>query len=132
MCGAVAHWLERRTRDRGSYVRILLEPLRSPDNSVFPTLPVSSGGHTKSRPASVLPGGRKISHTGGNCVSCRGLHNCETKHSCVSPNMGYLDYIYVPKTDNCIQFHEIQPQVLLNSMHIAAYYFTSTWRRRRP
>ena len=36
--------------------------------------------------------GSKRSHTGGKCVTCRGLHNSDINHSCVSPRMGCLEY----------------------------------------
>ena len=46
----------------------------------LPDLPVSFGGDTKSR-WSLLSGvyarGSKISHTGGKCVTCRGLHHSQ-------------------------------------------------------
>ena len=45
---------------------------------LYPTLPVSFGRDTKSRWSQVLSGvyarGSKISHTGGNGVTSRGLH----------------------------------------------------------
>ena len=54
--GAVVQSLERKTGDRISSVRILVEPLRNVDNSVSPTLPMSFGGDTKTR-WSLLYGG---------------------------------------------------------------------------
>ena len=51
---------------------VLVEPLRNFGNSVYPTLPVSFGGDTKSR-RSLLSGvyarGSKIPQTGGKCVA---------------------------------------------------------------
>ena len=51
-----------------------------------PTLPASFVGDTKSR-RSLLSGvyarGSKISHTGGKCVTCHGLHNSRTTLTCV-------------------------------------------------
>ena len=51
--------------------------LRNFSNSVYPALPVSFGGDAKSC-WSLLSGGyarrSKISHTGGKCVTSRGLH----------------------------------------------------------
>ena len=51
--------------------------LRNFGNSVYPALPVSFGRDTESC-QSLLSGvyarGSKISHTGGKCVTCRGLH----------------------------------------------------------
>ena len=60
-------------------------------NSVYPALPVSFGGDTKSC-RSLLSGvyarGSKISHT--KCVTCRGLHNSEiTTHALA---IGCLEY----------------------------------------
>ena len=46
--GAVAQWLELRTGDRGVLVRIMAEQLRNFGNSIYPTLPLSFGGDTKS------------------------------------------------------------------------------------
>ena len=52
--------------------------LRNFDNSVYPALPVSFGRDTKSC-RSLLSGvyvmGSKISHTGGKCGTCGGLHH---------------------------------------------------------
>ena len=42
--------------------------------------------------------GSKRSHTGGKCVTCRGLHiltyegQLSKNHSCVSPKLGCLEY----------------------------------------
>ena len=53
-----------------------------------PTLPVSFRGDTINR-HSLLSGvyarGTKISHTGGKCVTCHGLHNSEINHSGALP-----------------------------------------------
>ena len=53
--------------------RILLRPLENCSYFLYPTLPVSFGGDTKSR-RSLLSGvyarGSKRSHTGGKCVTC--------------------------------------------------------------
>ena len=52
-------------------------PLRNLGKFVYPTVPVSFGGDTESR-RSVLSGvytmGSKRSHSGGKCVTGRGLH----------------------------------------------------------
>ena len=81
----------------GSWVRILVEPLRNFGNSVYSTLPEYFRGKTESR-RSLLSGvyarGSKISHTGDECVTCRGLHNSEINQSCVSPRIGCLEYTY--------------------------------------
>ena len=77
----MAQWLDRRTGDRGilgSRILLVALPLRNVANSVYPTLPVSFGGDTKSRRyllSGVYARGSKISHTGGQCVTCVGLHN---------------------------------------------------------
>ena len=48
--------------------------------------------------------GSKRSHTGGKCVTCRGLHILALRRttllnlSCVSPKMGCLEYIYITKS----------------------------------
>ena len=59
-----------------SRVRIPLRPLGNFGNFLYPTLPECFGSYTKS--LSLLSGvyarGSKRSHTGGNCVTCRGLH----------------------------------------------------------
>ena len=92
----MAQWFEHRNDDRGI---LGLNPvggtlLRNFGNSVNPILPVSFGCDTKSR-RSVLPGvyarGSKKSHTRGKCVTCRGLHNSEIKHSCISARMVCLE-----------------------------------------
>ena len=53
-------------------------PLQNLGKFVYPTLPVSFGGDTK-RHRSLLSGVyarvSKISHTGGKCVTCRGLYS---------------------------------------------------------
>ena len=33
--------------------------------------------------------------TGGKCITCRGLHNSEINHSCVSPRICCLEYTYL-------------------------------------
>ena len=79
--GAVAQRLE-------SWFRILFVALRFGifGNSVYPALPVSFGGDTKSR-RSLLSGvyarGIKIPHTGGKCITCCELQNSEINR-CVS------------------------------------------------
>ena len=71
----------------------LVDQLRNFGDSVYPALPVSFGGDTKSR-RSLLSGvyarGSKISHTGSKCVTCRGLHNSEIKSTpalCLETNL---------------------------------------------
>ena len=85
VCGAMAQWLECRIATEGScWVRILVEPLQNFGNSVLP-LKMSFRGDTESRRlllSGVYARGSKISHTGGKCVTCHGLHNCEIYHSC--------------------------------------------------
>ena len=72
--------LERWTDDRvvlGSNPAAATS-LRNFGNSVYPALPVPFGGDTKSRQSllsGVYVGGNKRSHTGGKCVTCRGLHH---------------------------------------------------------
>ena len=60
----------------GTGVQDHLLPFQNLGNFVHPTLPVSFGTDTKSS-WSLLPGvyarGSKRSHTGGKCVTCRGL-----------------------------------------------------------
>ena len=59
-----------------SRVRIPLRPFRNFGNFLYLTLPVSFGRDTKSRRSllsSVYARGSKIYHTGGKCVTCRGL-----------------------------------------------------------
>ena len=76
--------------------------LRNFDNSVYPSMPVSFGGNTKSRP-SLLSGvyarGSKISHPSAleMCNLSWTPHSSLEKynslnHSCVSPKMGCLEY----------------------------------------
>ena len=71
--------LEHRTGDRvvlGSNPAAATS-LRNFGNSVYPALPVSFGGHTKSRwshLSGVCARGSKRSHTGGKCVTCCRLH----------------------------------------------------------
>ena len=52
--------------------------LRNFGNSIYPALTLYFGGDTKGR-RSLLSGvyarGSKRSHTGGKCVTCRGLHS---------------------------------------------------------
>ena len=98
--GGSVVWVHSRTGDRGVVGSnpIGSTLLRNFGNSVYPTLPVSVGGETKSR-WSLLPGvnarGSKISHTGSKCVTCHGLHNSEINHSCVSHQIGCLEYTYL-------------------------------------
>ena len=68
---------ERRTfRSKGPGFKNHLLPFQNLGKFVHPTLLVSFGRDTKSR-WSLLPGvyarGSKRSHTGGKCVTCRGL-----------------------------------------------------------
>ena len=80
----MALWLERKPGDRGV---LGSNPagtslVRNFGSSVYPTFPVSFGGDTKSHwslLSSVYARGSKISHTGGKCVTCHGLHNSEIK-----------------------------------------------------
>ena len=89
----VQHW---RTK-AGSWVRILLAPLRNFGNSVYQTLPVSFGGETKTSKSrqfllfGVYAKESKIPHTWGKCVTCRGLQNSEINLSCVSPRTDCLE-----------------------------------------
>ena len=75
----MAQWLERRTGDRGVLGSNPGGAASEFGDSVYPTLPVSFGGDTKSSVPGLLSGvysrGRKIPHTGGKCVTCCGLHN---------------------------------------------------------
>ena len=81
LCGgrdAVDQWLESATNNRGSWVRFPLAPLGNVGNFIYPTLPVSFGRDTKtcwSLLSAVYARGSKRAHTGGKCVTCRGLHN---------------------------------------------------------
>ena len=96
--GRVGAGLDHRSGDRvvmGSN-RAGAASLRNFGNSVYPTLPVPFGRDTKrcmSLVSGVYARGSKTSHTGGECVTCRGLHDSEIIHSCVSPRMGCLQYI---------------------------------------
>ena len=70
--------LSARLTIEWSRVRIPLRPFGNFGNFLYPTLPVSFGRDTKSC-WSLLSGvyarGSERSHTGGKCVTCRGLHN---------------------------------------------------------
>ena len=71
----MAQWL-RLTIER-LWVRIQLVPLGNFGNFLYPTLPVPFGRYTKSRwsrLSGVYARGSERSHTGGKCVTCRGLH----------------------------------------------------------
>ena len=78
-------------------------PLQNLGKFVYPTLPVSFGGDTKSccrfnrvsMPGEVkdpMGGGG-----GGKCITSRGL-NTEVNHSCISTRMGCLEYTYLRPT----------------------------------
>ena len=89
----MAQWLVHRTGDRGVLVSNPAggTSLRNFYNYVYPTLPVSFRGYTKSC-LSLLSGvyakGSKIAHTR---VTCRGPHNFEINHSWVGSRMGLLE-----------------------------------------
>ena len=62
-----------------SWVRIMVEPLRNFFNSVFPALPVSFGGDTKScwsLLSGVLARGSKTPHTRSRCVTYPNYNLC--------------------------------------------------------
>ena len=71
--GVVAQRLERSTDNRMVAGSNPTEAVWKLWQFPLPPLPVSFGRDTKSR-WHLLPGS-KISHTGGICVICRGLHN---------------------------------------------------------
>ena len=65
---------------------------------VYPTLLVFFGSDTISRwsfLSGVYARGSKRSHTGGKCVTYRGLHTSEINHSCVSSTVACLEYVTV-------------------------------------
>ena len=78
-----------------SRVRIPVVPLRNLDKFVYPTL--CFGLYYNLSRWSLLSGvstrGSVISNTGSKCVTCRGLHNSEINHPCVSSRMDCLEYI---------------------------------------
>ena len=78
----MAQWLEPRTGDRGVLKKsnpAAATSLRNFGKSVYPNLPMAIGGDTKIHLSGVFARGSKISHTGGICITCRGLHNSEIK-----------------------------------------------------
>ena len=98
--GAAGQWLECRTGDRGV---VGSNPagrisLRNFGNSVYPTLPVSFGGDTKSLwslLSDVYASGSKISQIGGEFVTYHGLQNSEINQFRVSLRMGCLEFTYL-------------------------------------
>ena len=70
-----------RERDRqsgGRGLNIPSAPLGNVGNFIYPTLPVFFGRDSKtcwSLLSAVYVRGCKRAHTGGKCVTCRGLHN---------------------------------------------------------
>ena len=101
----VAQCLECRTGDRGVIGSnpASVTSLRNFGNPVYPTLPVSFGGDTKSRwplLSGVDARGSKMSQTGVKCVTCHELHNSEINHSCHWPvlRICFLEYTYLKHT----------------------------------
>ena len=112
------------------------ELLQNFGNSVCHTLPVSFGEDAKSR-RSLLSGayarGSKGSHTGGKCVSCRGLHNpednTEINHPCV-----LVGSIYRRSTSPSLLSFSFQPvfypRQCLQSCSLLSFYSSVCYASR--
>ena len=90
--------------------------------SFTPHLPMSFGRDTKSR-WSLLSGvyarGSKRSHTGGKCVTCSWLTNSREHNSCVSPNLGCLEWLIQPQPSlapiiNCVDMETFLFRLISN------------------